>query len=711
MEGPTLQSISVTPGTPTVPKGLTQQFTAMGNYSDNSMKDLTTTATWSSSDGTVATISNSSGTKGLATTMNSGPTTIQAQFGSVNGSTILTVSNVSLSVMVVGPQNPSIADAGTAQAFTATGHFSDGTTQDLSSSANWTSSNTSVATMSGAIATSKTLAGGVSAGFTSIQAAMGAVTGVAILSVTNHSGNGFAGVFTQHNDIARTGLNANENVLTLTNVGNTTTFGKKFSQSVDGFLYAQPLYVPSVSIAGGTHNVVIVATEGDSVYAFDADNKTGANANPLWHANLIDTAHGASAGETTATSNDVSCTDLVPEIGISSTPVIDPSTGTIYVETKSKQPSGLQFFHRLHALDIATGTEKFGGPAVISASVSATGDGSSGGTLKFNDLTQMNRPGLLWLNGMIYVAYASPCDNGPYHGWVFAYDAATLAQKALHLTTPNGGLGGIWMSGAGLAADSAGNIYLTTGNGTFDTSNIPAQELGDTDEKLFNDGTDRLALVDYFTPFNQASLSNADTDLGSGGVLLLPHQPGAHAHELVQVGKEGKIYVIDRDHMTAGNLHYCVSACNGTDAQIVQELNAPIPIPNGIWSMPAYWNNNVYFWGVSDVLKRYTLSNGLLGVSPASTSSRVYGYPGANPSLSASATTNAIVWAIDSNGGSNAGLYAYDAITLVELYNSNQASGNRDVAGPGVKFSVPTIANGKVYVGTQTEVDVYGTLP
>jgi hypothetical protein len=697
----TLVSIAVTPPNPTIAKGLTEQFTATGTFSDNSTQNITGSVTWSSLTTSVATIT----TGGLATAVNNGSSTIQAQLGTIKGSTTLTVNTVSLAVLVVGPQNPAIADNGAMQAFTATGHFSDGSSQDMTASATWSSSNTSVATMTGAVATSHALTGSATAGFTKIQAVAGGATGAAILSVTKQSGNGFSGVFTQHNDIARTGLNANETALTAASVQ--AAFGKKFSSPVDAAIYAQPLYVPNVSIGGAIHNVVYVVTEGDSAYAFDAD--TGSQ---YWHANLIDTAHGATTGETTVDSiNDAGCGDLVPQIGATSTPVIDPSTGTMYVETKSKKTNAT-FVHRLHGIDITTGAEKLGTPPDITGTAPIPG----GGTITFNALKHMNRPGLLWLNGIIYIAYASHCDNTPYYGWVFAYDASTLTQKAIWNATPtsdavNGGLGGIWMSGAGLAADSAGNIFTSTGNGLFDTAHVPATQLGDSNVKLFYNGTITFSLLDYFTPFNQLNLSNNDTDLGSGGILLLPDQPGGHPHEMVQVGKEGTIRLIDRDQMTAGNLHYCASSCNNQDAQIAQELISAV---GGMWSMPAYWNGHVYMAGNGNAVSSFALNgSGMLGTTPTSAGSHFFGFPGTTPSVSANGTTNGIVWSLDTGNNGTDGsallpavLYANDAATMTELYNSSHVAG--DAAGGAVKFAVPTIANGKVYVGTATELDVYG---
>ncbi|HKM90688.1 MAG TPA: Ig-like domain-containing protein [Candidatus Acidoferrales bacterium] len=611
--------------------------------------------------------------------------------------------------IVVSPQNASVRDAGAVQAFKATGYYSDGTMQDLSASVTWASTNPAVATISAGTATTQSLPAGQSAGFTTITATVSGIRGAAILSVTSHTGNGFAGVFTQHNDNARTGQNLNETALTPVIVGNTATFGKLFTQPVDGFIYAQPLYVPNVAVAGkGTHNVVYVATENDSVFAFDADNNAGPNAAPLWQANLIAMNHGATQGETTVSSaNDVGCTDLVPQVGVTSTPVIDPSTNTLYVEAHSKLLNGM-FIHRLHALDITSGAKKANSPVAITATVSGTGDGST--TDVFDPLLHLNRPGLLLANGVVYLGYASHCDIQPYHGWVFAYDAGTLAQKSVFNATPNGAEGGIWQSGTGLAADDQANIYTPTGNGTFDTTG-KVVDFGDSIIKL-SPNSGQLALTDYFTPYDQNNLNNGDVDLGSGGVLLLPDQAGSNPHLLVQAGKEGTIYLVNRDQLTAGNLHYC-SACN-SDTEIVQELQGAI---GGLWSTPAYWNGNLYFWGVGDFLQQYTVSSGRLSLSPAASSSINLGFPGATPAVSANGTSNAIVWAIDSTqygfpDQANAGpavLHAFDATNVAnEFYNTTMAAGNRDTAGSAVKFAVPTIANGKVYIGTQTELDVYG---
>ena len=575
------------------------------------------------------------------------------------------------------------------------GTFSDGSKQDITSSVTWSSTNPSVATISNTSG-SNGLATSAGNGSTTIGASENGVNGSTTLAVT-----AFAGVFTQHNDNARTGQNLNEAALTPSNV-NTSSFGKLFRVQVDGYIYAQPLYVANISIAGAKHNVVYVATEGDSVYAFDADSSSA----PLWHVSLIDTAHGATPGEATVNIqndlNDVNCTDLVPQVGITSTPAIDSGTGTIYVEAKSKKADGT-WVHRIHMLDITTGAEKSPGPTVISATLPGTSDGGS--TVTFDALHELNRPGLLLSHGTVYLGYASHCDKLQYHGWIYAYDATTLARTAVYLTTPNGqGQGGIWSSGAGIAADLSGTVFTSTGNGNFD-----ATDVGDSILKLALSGN-TISLSDYFTPFDQGNDDLNDYDVASGGVLLLPDQPGNHPHELVTGTKGGTIYLIDRDQMTANNQHYC-SGC-GSDTEIVQEfLRAGVPI--WLYAAPAYWNNTVYIWGTSDVLKAYTLANGLLS-GPSSSSTTSLGFPGATPAISANGTTNGIVWVIDSTqfgppgpGPGPAVLHAYDATNVaIELWSSSRNSG--DAAGNAVKFAVPTIANGKVYVGTQTELDVYG---
>jgi hypothetical protein len=500
-------------------------------------------------------------------------------------------------------------------------------------------------------------------------------------------------VLTQHNDIARTGANLGETMLNTTTV-NVNQFGKLFTRAVDGYIYAQPLVVANVSIPNqGTRNVVYAATEHNSVFAFDADSATASTS--LWHVNLGPSVPSA----------DVQCGDLTPEVGITSTPVIDQSTGTIYVVAKSKELVGatFQYFQRLHALDIASGAEKFGGPVVIQDSVTGTGDG--GGTVSFNPLLEHNRPGLLLLNGLVYVAFASHCDTNPYHGWVLGYDASTLQQVAVHNSTPNGGQGGIWQSGQGLLSDGNGYLYFITGNGTFD-ANTGGIDYGDSFVKLSTPG---LVVVDWFTPYNQSVLNKKDADLGSGGPLWLP------GTSRIVGGGKGTFDVVDTTNMGHFNSR------NNND-QIGQSFQATT---GAIWGSPIYWNspNNgpvVYLFGQSDFLKAYKLVNGAFQTVPVSASkSKAPNFPGGILSLSAngSAAGTGIIWASTSNANANRDavpgtLHAFDATNLAkELWNSAMNS-TRDAVGNYAKFCPPTIANGKVYLATFSGyLAVYGLLP
>jgi hypothetical protein len=500
-------------------------------------------------------------------------------------------------------------------------------------------------------------------------------------------------VTTYHNDNARTGQNLAETSLTPANV-NSTQFGKLFSVAVDGYVYAQPLYLSSVVINGGTHNVVYVATEHDSLYAIDADTGT-----TYWQVNLI-----PAGGSTVSSSNDAGCEDLVPEIGITGTPVIDTGTKTIYLVTKTRE-TGF-FVQRLHAIDVVTHVEKFGGPKIISASVSGTGEGNNGGKITFDPLRENQRPGLLLQNGHVVISWASHCDAGPYQGWVISYNAGTLAQEAAYATTPNGGFGGIWMSGGGIASDSSSNLYFSTGNGSWDgTANF-----GDSIVKLGPPSGGSFPKSDYFTPFNQSSLNGGDTDLGSGGVLLLPTlSSGSHPNLLVEGSKEGKIYVLDRNNLG----HFC-STCTSTDTQVVQEIPGAVA---GVFSTPAYWNSLVYFCAKGDALKAFSFSannSGLLSTSSVAKSSETYGFPGATPSISANGTSNSIVWTLQTDASASNGpavLRAHNASNVAQsLYNSTQAANNRDRLAGAVKFAVPTVANGKVYVGTNGQLSVFGLL-
>ena len=497
-------------------------------------------------------------------------------------------------------------------------------------------------------------------------------------------------VLTYHYDNQRTGQNLNETTLTPANV-NSTKVGKLGEFAADGKVDAQPLYLSSVDTPSqGKKNVLYVATEHDSVYAFDADG-AGAGA-PIWKVSLL------GAGE--SPSDDHGCGQVTPEIGITSTPVIDRSRGAIYVIAVSKNSAG-QYFQRIHALDLTTGQELLGGPKTITATYPGMGAGSSGGSIVFNPGQYLERPGLLEVNGTIVTTWGSHCDQSPYTSWVMAFNAGTLAQSSVLNLAPNGSDGGIWMSGTAPAADASGNIFFILGNGTFDSTldanGFPVNhDCGNCFVKISSGSS--MALADYFTPFNTVAESNADTDFGSGGPLLLPDMTdssGKTRHLAVGAGKDANIYVLDRDNM---------GKFSASQNQIYQQISGQLA--GGVFSKPSYFNGTVYFAAVGDALKAFPLTSAKLATTPSSQSSHAFSYPGASPSISANGTMNGIVWAVD-NGGS---LHAFDATNLAnELYDSSKTGGRDSFSGN--KFITPVVVNGKVYVGTPNSVAVFGLLP
>ena len=503
------------------------------------------------------------------------------------------------------------------------------------------------------------------------------------------------GMFTHHNDKARTGQNPNETVLTTANV-NASFFGKLATFSTDGIAHASPLYVANVNIPSvGIRNVVYVATEHDSVYAFDADAPSG---NPLWKVSFINPG----AGITTVPNGDTGeCCDITPEIGITGTPVIDSTTNTLYVVAKTKEGTNT-YFNRLHALDITTGAEKFGGPVVIQASVSGTGLGSSGGTLPFDQLRENQRTALVLHNGVVYFGFGSHGDNEPYHGWLLGYNATTLQRVFVYNSTPNGEGGGIWLSGGAPVVDSSNNFYFATGDGTF-SANTGGVDFGDSFLRLSVSGATGTVL-DYYTPHNESSLNNNNLDLDAGGLILLPDQPGAHPHLLVSAGKDGSVFLVDRDNMT----HFNATDQNPQTLVNIFPFGTPLP---GNYSSPVYFNGAVYFGPVADVVQMFKLNNGLLTTSPTSTTAVAYPYPGGALAISANGITNGILWAVQKNGTANGTLRAYDASNLnFELYNSDQA-GTRDTLDMAAKFAIPLVVNGKVFVASNSKLTVYGLLP
>jgi hypothetical protein len=525
------------------------------------------------------------------------------------------------------------------------------------------------------------------------------------------------GVYTYHNDLARDGANTQEYALTTSSV-DTSTFGKLFSCPVDGAIYAQPLWVVNLTIGGANHNVVLVATQHDSLYAFDAD------ANPcveLWKVSLIDRNHGGTTGEMTVPSGvpgylvGKGTGDITPEVGVTGTPVIDPSTNTLYVVSKSMNSAGTSFFQRLHAVDLTTGNEKFSGPANITSSITFPGTGDGGSTVSFNAQQQNQRPGLALVNGVVYVPWASHEDFAPYYGWVVGFSASTLAVTNVLNVSPNVQSGGIWMGGGAPAADANNNLYLLTGNAAFDATS-GGNDYGDSLLQL----SSGLTVSSFFTPSDQATDDTADNDFGAGGAAVVLNLPsGTLQHLVVGGGKDGTLYLLNGDNM--GGLG---------DPSARQYFN----IGTGIFATGAFWNNNFYIAGIYGPLSSYSFngSTNLFNTANPSQSSSSYGFPGATPSVSSTGSSNGIVWALDNSnyctpqspGCGPAVLHAYNATALsTELWNSSMIG--TDAAGNAVKFTVPTVANGKVYVGTRGnntggifgsttvsgELDVYGLKP
>jgi hypothetical protein len=492
-------------------------------------------------------------------------------------------------------------------------------------------------------------------------------------------------VLTQHNDVSRSGLNPNEIFLTPANV-NSNQFGKLFTQNVDGIIVGQPLYASQVLMNDGLlHNVVYVATQHNTVFAFDADNNQGSNAVPLWSVSLND------AG-TTDPIADYGCTGThFTEIGITGTPVIDSAKTTLYVVAKTVIAGQRAF--SLHALDIKTGGELLGGPRVITGTAP-----SSNGSGTFNPIYQLQRPALLLENEMLYIGFGgNGCDEYPYNGWLFAYDSHTLAQQAAFLVTPDGTRASIWQGGSGPAADEFGNIYVVTANGTYDGP-AAKNDFGDSVLKMGWDGNS-FGVLDYFTPYNQLELAEDDLDLGSSGPLILPDQPGLYGHELVAGGKQGTLYLLNRDNE---------GQFTSTSDNVIQSI--PGAVVSELNGVPSYWNQSVYVAGESDHIKQFALINGALTTTPVSQTTVAFTGPGpASTSISSNGDSNAILWALAHNTNT---LYAFDPTNLAnEFYNSAQAPKLRDKLSPLIRFATPTISNGKVYIGGKSTLTVYGLLP
>ena len=516
-------------------------------------------------------------------------------------------------------------------------------------------------------------------------------------------------VLTFHNNPARTGLNDHETILTPANV-NQNSFGLLFNLPTDGKVDAQPLYVSSVPIHGvGRKNVVVVATEHDSVYAFDADS--GAL---YWHVSLL--------GSNEVPSDSRGCDQVTPEIGITATPVVireSGNPGTIYLVAMSKATGKTTVYHqRLHALSLADGSEVAGSPVEVEASFPGKGPGNDGnGHVIFNPANYKERAALLLHNNIVYTAWASHCDNPPYTGWIIGYHVNSLARVSVFNVDPNGqptssflpdGSGNsFWGSGAGLSVDNNGYLYGLTANGPFgELSPNGFPENGDYGDSFLKLSSPTLKVADYFTPYDQAHAAAYDIDLGSGGTLILPNMTtaaGESVHLAVGAGKDGNIYVVNRNRMGKINLK------TSDNSNVYQEVQNALG--GAIFGSPAYFNGYLFYGAVNATLRQFTFHDGLLSTSATSATTTSFGYPGTSPSVSSAGTESGIVWAYENASTDNAVLHAYNAADLTqELYNSTQAPNNRDAFGAGNKFIVPTICNGKVFVGTKNSVGVFGLL-
>jgi PQQ enzyme repeat len=504
-------------------------------------------------------------------------------------------------------------------------------------------------------------------------------------------------VTTYHYNLNRDGLNSQETILTQANV-NSTSFGKVGMDTVDGKVDAEPLYLANLSIGGALHNVLFVASEHGSVYAFDADTNA-----QLWKTSVIPT------GE--MTSDDHGCSQITAEIGITSTPVIDRKqgpNGTLFTVGMSKDSAG-KYHQRIHALNITTGAEITGSPTEVAAAVPGTGDNSQGGNVVFDPSQYAERAALTLYNGNIYTAWTSHCDVGLYTGWLIAYSESNLQQTQVLNLIPNGHEGSIWMSGSGLAVDSAGSLYLSDANGTFDATldanNNPINhDYGNAMIRLTANGT--LAVADYFNVSNTVSESSQDLDLGSGGVVLLPDMTDASGkvqHLIVGAGKDKNIYIASRDSLGKFN------AASSTNANVYQQITGQLAGLN--YTTPAVFNNTLFIASDGDNLKAFPFTNAKLATAPTSVSAATFAHPGSTPAVSANGTQNGIVWAVESALTAPGVLHAYDPTNLQhEFYNSNQAASSRDAFGNGNKFITPLVINGKVYVGTQNSVAIFGLL-
>jgi hypothetical protein len=704
LSAPSAVTVAVVP-VPTVTLAANPQLVAAGG---------TSTLTWTSTNATACTASGAwsgaeptSGTAGTgALSANATYSLVCSGIGGTSNTASATVTIGYSGPLTLSPQTAAITQSQTLQFATVpTGAAVTWTVDGISNG------NATVGSVNASGLYTPGTAAGVHAVIATdaVNSAQSANASVAVTDLT--------GVYTAHNDVSRDGTNSHEFALTTANV-NTTSFGKLFSCVADGAIYAQPLWVANVAVNGAQHNVVVVATAHDGLFAFDADASPCVT---LWSVNLIDTNHGAAAGETTVPSGTTGHLvgqgngDISPETGVIGTPVIDPTSNTLFVITKSVNSAQTTFYQRLHAIDLTTGLEKTASPTTVVAGYT----GSGGTVTTFNPQKQLQRSGLALVNGLIYVVWASHEDTGPYYGWIagYSYNGSTFNLAQVLNITADGTAGGIWMSGGAPAADSANQLYIITGNGTFDASNsgAPNDDYGDSLLKL----STSLTVSQYFTPSDQLTDEQNDQDFGAGGAVVLVDLPAGSpvTHLVMGGGKDGTLFVLNRDNLGGFG-----------DAAAVQQ----VAMGHGIFSTGAFWNNNFYLSAASSSLNAYSLNPAQPQFTLSSSSPTTYPWPGTTPSVSAAGTQGGIVWALDNHlyctnqspGCGPAVLHAYDATNLAtELWNS--AMTGTDAAGFAVKFAVPTIANGKVYVGTRGnntggaygstsssgELDVYGLKP
>ncbi|MGA2351264.1 MAG: Ig-like domain-containing protein [Terracidiphilus sp.] len=727
-------SIAVSPGTGSVVVGATEQFTATATYSDGSTANVTSTASWGAANTMVATINSS----GLATGVAAGSTSVMASLSGVSGNATLNVTAMTKTIasIAVSPGTVSFP-MGTTQQFTATATYSDGSMANISTTANWTVANTAVATIN-----SSGLASGVASGSTTVSASESGMSGNASFRVTIAPGTG-VNIPMWHMDANRSGLNASELSLTPSNVS-AQRFGKLFSYLVDGYAYATPLLMSHITIKGTAHNVLYVATEHDSVYAFDADNY-GSGA-PLWQVSLLQT------GETPMTDGPIQ-----PYQGVTSTPVIDPTTNTIYVVSAQTLNGNSSF--RLSALDITSGAPKFGSPVTISASVPGTNsDASMTGGIDYLGTSCVQRAALLLENGSVYIGF-----GGCHAGWLLQYNATTLVQTGKFDMSPNNNgegpyasAAGVWMGGGGPVADSSGNIYVVTGNGPFVPTamptNPPPATAGAWSDSVLkfspSPSNGMLVLEDYFTPQDYAYMDCADSDLSSGGLLLIP---GTSPAQMVAGGKMGKLYFVNSNnlgHESTGDtgaiqtLEWGAPSTPGGTPLVSTYTSSVCPYAPGnltatinsfeIFGTSAYFNGSIYLGitptasGIPSGIRQFTYTGGQWVPEAVTAQYTEQNTRGTTPFFSANGTSNGILWMLDqgqplqntgTGGTTTATLRAYDANNLSnELYNSN--INPSDVAGYGIKFTTPVVGNGKAYISTghdlttvtnpQGEIDVYG---